>query len=74
MAEPLNPLDLDGKALHDELARIESEGAQVEAEVDTEGATAEVAYSWRNGWGVAAYVKSKWKGETVAGGRVSKKW
>lgn len=65
-------LDLD-KAVADELDRLEQQEKAIEATVSTEGVEAEVTYTWRNGWGLAAYVRSKWeKPKPEAGARVRK--
>jgi hypothetical protein len=54
--------DLTGTETQKTLDAIKANGPQVTVGANTEEATAKAAYSWRNGWGVAGYVKKKWRG------------
>lgn len=66
------PIEMD-KAVTDELARLEQRDAALDATISTEGVEAAVSYSWRNGWGLAAYLKTKWQQpKPEAGARVRK--
>lgn len=64
-------LNLDGPSLKQELERVEAEGAQIEATVDTEGVTAEVSKEIK-GWNVAGYVKKLWAGPWIGGASIKK--
>lgn len=47
----------------------------LEATVSKDGVGAEIKRTWNNGWGIAAYIKSKWsKKETEAGAKITKTW
>lgn len=73
----MTPLDLDGNATRKTLKEIDDENrTAVTGVIDTEGAGVVAAKTWRNGWGLSAYAKKKWRGkQPVEGGvRVSKDW
>lgn len=66
------PLEID-KAINKHLE--DNTENSLEAGISNEGAQVEVKKTWKNGWGVAAYVKSKWsKNSTEAGAKVTKTW
>lgn len=72
---PLTLLNLNGPELQAQLDRLAVEQKNdAEISVDTAGVEAEVSRTWANGWGVVAYAKAKWSGETTAGGRLTKKF
>lgn len=66
------PLEID-KAIDEHLNDNAENSLEVSA--SNQGAEVEVKKTWSNGWGLAAYVKSKWsKDTTEAGAKVTKTW
>jgi hypothetical protein len=69
---PITKLDLNGPEVKKELSRIEAQNESAfDADITAEGVEAEIS-TVKKGWGLAAYVKRKWSGETSAGGRIRK--
>ena len=64
------PLEFD-KAIDKHLEDNKDNSLEVTA--SNEGAEVEIKKNWKNGWGLGAYVKSKWsKNTTEAGVKVTK--
>jgi hypothetical protein len=65
------PLDLNGYELKEQLDRIESEHKEssLEAQVDTEGVTAELSHTQEE-LTIIAYLKARWNGDKVAGAKI----
>ena len=79
MSDPRTELTILEQATHaatkaalDDLTATPDNEARVD--VTMAGVEASIERTWRNGWGVAAYLSKHWGGRASAGARVTKKW
>lgn len=70
---PISKVNWTHAAEQAELTELEKTRHHVEVTADTAGVEAEIAAD-KNGWGIAAFVRRLWTGQTSAGGRVRKEW
>lgn len=60
------------KAALDQVAEDRENSARVDVSLD--GIEASVERKWSNGFGLTAYVRRMWRGNTEAGARIDKQW